>query len=65
MSQIKCKRYQTRDECMKAIDENCEYRPNIMALDAGEVFVGGRYHRLVLPGKVVQNMLPSTITYTY
>ena len=45
--QIMCKRYQTKDECMKVIDENCKYRPNIMSLDAGEVFIGGRYHRLV------------------
>ena len=32
-------------ELMKVIDENCKYRPNIMSLDAGEVFIGGRYHR--------------------
>ena len=46
--QIMCKRYQTKDECMKVIDENCKYRPNIMSLDAGEVFIGGRYHRLAI-----------------
>ena len=32
---------------MQLIDENNPIHPNIMSVDAGEVFVGGRYHSLV------------------
>ncbi len=32
---------------MKLIDEGSNKNPNIMTVDAGEVFVGGRYHSLV------------------
>jgi hypothetical protein len=32
---------------MKAVDENSLRHPNIMTLDAGELFVAGRYHSLV------------------
>ena len=44
---ILCKRYTTRDECMKVIDFNRRNSSNIMSVDSGEVFVGGRYHSLV------------------
>ena len=44
---IKCKLYQNKDECMRLIDEGKPTSPNIMAVDAGEVFAGGRYHSLV------------------
>lgn len=44
---IKCKQYQNKGECMRVLDINSKYNPNIMTLDAGEVFVGGRYHSLV------------------
>ena len=32
---------------MRLIDEGKVTSPNIMTVDAGEVFVGGRYHSLV------------------
>ena len=32
---------------MRLIDEGKPSSPNIMSVDAGEVFVGGRYHSLV------------------
>ena len=44
---ILCKQYTSHDECMRVIDENSLQHPNIMTVDAGEVFVGGRYHSLV------------------
>ena len=44
---ILCKLYNSKDECMKLIDEGSNTSPNIMTVDAGEVFVGGRYHSLV------------------
>ena len=44
---VRCKRYTTRDECMKVIDFNRRNASNIMSVDSGEVFVGGRYHSLV------------------
>ena len=44
---ILCKHYPSKDECMKLIDEGHKKNPNIMTVDAGEVFVGGRYHSLV------------------
>ena len=44
---ILCKQYFSKDECMKLIDDGSASSPNIMTVDAGEVFVGGRYHSLV------------------
>ncbi len=44
---ILCKHYTSKDECMKLIDEGSSTSPNIMTVDAGDVFVGGRYHSLV------------------
>ena len=44
---LRCKLYSTKYECMRKIDENDLTHPNIMNLDAGEVFIGGRYHSLV------------------
>ena len=44
---IKCKLYSNKDECMRLIDENHVRNPNLISVDAGEVFVGGRYHSLV------------------
>ena len=47
-SHTRCKRYQSKDECLRLIDDASNFRnPNIMTVDAGEVFVGGRYHSLV------------------
>ena len=44
---ILCKQYTSKDECMKLIDEGSNTSPNVMSVDAGDVFVGGRYHSLV------------------
>ena len=44
---ILCKHFTSKDECMKLIDEGKQTSPNIMSVDAGEVFTGGRYHSLV------------------
>ena len=48
---IKCKKYTSKDECMKVIDKGgsnipSKY-PNIMTAESGDVFTGGRYHSLV------------------
>ena len=40
---VRCKRYGTKDECMRLIDNISDRgNPNIMTVDAGDVFVGGR-----------------------
>lgn len=44
---IKCKQFSSKDECMKLIDAGTNLSPNLMTVDAGEVFVGGRYNSLV------------------
>ena len=44
---IMCKRYTSKDECMKLIDTGSQSNPNIMTGDAGEMFEAGRYHSLV------------------
>ena len=44
---ILCKRYTSKDECMKLIDTGGQSSPNIMTGDAGEMFEAGRYHSLV------------------
>ena len=44
---ILCKRYTSKDECMKLIDTGSLNNPNIMTGDAGEMFEAGRYHSLV------------------
>ena len=43
---VRCKRYGTKDECMRLIDDISDRgNPNIMTVDAGDVFVGGRYFK--------------------
>ncbi len=45
---LKCRRFQDKDECMRLIDDTAQLEnPNLMNVDAGDVFVGGRYHSLV------------------
>ena len=36
-----------REECMHEMDSNRPDAPSVMVVDAGDVFVGGRYHSLV------------------
>jgi len=45
---VLCRRFQSRDECLRLVDDPTHRaNPNVMAVDAGDVFVGGRYHSLV------------------
>ena len=39
--------YQSTEDCMKEMDLAKEEAPSVMVVDAGDVFVGGRYHSLV------------------
>ena len=36
-----------REECMHEMDSSMPGAPTVMVVDAGDVFVGGRYHSLV------------------
>ena len=36
-----------REECMHEMDSSTPGAPTVMVVDAGDVFVGGRYHSLV------------------
>ena len=45
---ILCKHFTSKDDCMKLIDEGKQTSSDIMSVDAGEVFSGGRYHYFVL-----------------
>lgn len=39
--------FPSREECMHQMDSSAEGAPTVMVVDAGDVFVGGRYHSLV------------------
>ena len=39
--------YPHREECMHEMDSSTPGAPTVMVVDAGDVFVGGRYHSLV------------------
>lgn len=41
---IECMQALNKDECMQLLDEE---KATMTTLDAGEVFIGGRYHSLV------------------
>ena len=46
--QIRCTEpYSSPEDCMKEMDLADERAPSVMVVDAGDVFVGGRYHSLV------------------
>ena len=46
--QIRCTEpYNSPEDCMKEMDLADEKAPSVMVVDAGDVFVGGRYHSLV------------------
>ena len=39
---VKCRQFQNKDECMRLIDDQTKpENPNVIVLDAGEVFFGG------------------------
>ncbi|OXU29135.1 hypothetical protein TSAR_009918 [Trichomalopsis sarcophagae] len=56
---IKCKRAFNKDECMELLDHE---KAHLTTLDAGEVFVGGRYHSLV---PIMQEIYESGVNYQY
>lgn len=50
-SKLHCKQGANKDDCMMLLDQDLA---DITSLDAGEVFVGGRYHSLV---PIIQEVL--------
>ncbi|XP_014218149.1 melanotransferrin [Copidosoma floridanum] len=56
---IKCKQAFNKDECMSMLDQE---KAQLTTLDAGEVFVGGRYHSLV---PIMQEIYESGVNYQY
>ncbi|KAL7289603.1 hypothetical protein TKK_0016459 [Trichogramma kaykai] len=56
---IHCKQAFNRDECMTLLDQE---KAHLTTLDAGEVFIGGRYHSLV---PIIQEIYESGVNYQY
>lgn len=56
---IKCLQAFNKDECMALLDQE---KAHLTTLDAGEVFVGGRYHSLV---PIMQEILDTGVNYQY
>jgi melanoma-associated antigen p97 len=56
---IKCKQAFSKEECMALLDYE---KAHLTLLDAGEVFVGGRYHSLV---PIMQEIYESGVNYQY
>lgn len=56
---VRCKQAFNKEECMAMLDhENAQ----ITTLDAGEVFIAGRYHSLV---PIMQEIYESNVNYQY
>lgn len=55
---IECMQALNKDECMQLLDEE---KATMTTLDAGEVFIGGRYHSLV---PIAQEILEGNIIIT-
>ena len=51
---------QLREECMHEMDSSMPGAPTVMVVDAGDVFVGGRYHSLVPILRLVKGALSVT-----
>ena len=49
-----------REECMHEMDSSMPGAPTVMVVDAGDVFVGGRYHSLVPILRLVKAALSMT-----
>ncbi|XP_039300999.1 ovotransferrin-like [Nilaparvata lugens] len=56
---IQCKQAFNKDECMTMLDE---LKAHITNLDAGEVFIGGRYHSLI---PIMQEVYPGNLLHYY
>ena len=56
---IKCKRAFNKEECMTLLDQE---KAHLTTLDAGEVFIGGRYHSLV---PIMQEIYDGDVNYQY
>ncbi|XP_030749871.1 melanotransferrin [Sitophilus oryzae] len=56
---IQCKQASNKDECMEFLDEE---KATLTVLDAGEIFVGGRFHSLV---PIAQEILQGGFNYYY
>ncbi|CAL7939253.1 unnamed protein product [Xylocopa violacea] len=56
---VQCKQAFNKEECMAMLDEE---KAQITTLDAGEIFIAGRYHSLV---PITQEVDESGITYQY
>ncbi|KAJ8941076.1 hypothetical protein NQ318_003257 [Aromia moschata] len=58
-AEITCKSASTKDECMQLLDEG---NVTMTTLDAGSVYVGGRYHSLV---PIAQEVLQGGFKFYY
>ncbi|XP_012527249.1 melanotransferrin [Monomorium pharaonis] len=56
---LKCKQAFNKEECMSMLDHE---EAQITTLDAGEVFIGGRYHSLV---PIMQEVYENGLNYEY
>ncbi|XP_076761863.1 transferrin 2 [Xylocopa sonorina] len=56
---VQCKQAFNKEECMAMLDEE---KAQITTLDAGEIFIAGRYHSLV---PIMQEIDQSGVTYQY
>ena len=56
---IKCLRAFNKEECMALLDKE---KAHMTSLDAGDVFVGGRYHSLV---PIMQEIYENNVNYQY
>ncbi|KAF7405689.1 hypothetical protein HZH68_005058 [Vespula germanica] len=56
---VKCKQAFNKEECMSMLDQE---KAEMTTLDAGEVFIAGRYHSLV---PIMQEIYESGVNYQY
>ncbi|XP_075238326.1 transferrin 2 [Lycorma delicatula] len=56
---LRCKQAFNKDECLTMLDEE---KADLTNLDAGEVFIGGRYHSLI---PIAQEIYPGGLKYYY
>ena len=56
---LQCKQASNKEECMTMLDRE---EAQITTLDAGEIFIGGRYHSLI---PIMQEIYESGVNYQY
>nr|XP_003703507.1 PREDICTED: melanotransferrin isoform X1 [Megachile rotundata] len=56
---LQCKQASTKEECMTMLDQEIA---QITTLDAGEIFIAGRYHSLI---PIMQEIYESGVNYQY